>query len=103
MRITQEIGKQTIPDLQSGAAKIIVTAGRPVLRGMRTLETTATHDVQVRLERPRVSVISTHHYINLGGTEFIVYRATPDDVESGSSSATSSTRDSRRQGRQSMA
>jgi murein DD-endopeptidase MepM/ murein hydrolase activator NlpD len=30
-----------------------------------------------------VSVISTHHYINLGGTEFIVYRATPDDVESG--------------------
>ena len=83
VRITQEIGKQTIPDLQSGAAKIIVTAGRPVLRGMRTLETTVTHDVQVRLERPRVSVISTHHYINHGGTEFIVYRATPDDVESG--------------------
>ena len=77
VRITQEIGKQTIPDLQSGAAKIIVTAGRPVLRGMRTLETTVTHDVQVRLERPRVSVISTHHYINLGGTEIIVYRATP--------------------------
>jgi len=83
VRITQEIGKQTIPDLQSGAAKIIVTAGRPVLRGMRTLETTVTHDVQVRLERPRVSVISTHHYINHGGTEFIVYRAIPDDVESG--------------------
>jgi murein DD-endopeptidase MepM/ murein hydrolase activator NlpD len=83
VRITQEIGKQTIPDLQSGAAKIIVTAGRPVLRGLRTLETTVTHDVQVRLERPRVSVISTHHYINHGGTEFIVYRATPDDVESG--------------------
>ena len=83
VRITQEIGKQTIPNLQSGAAKIIVTAGRPVLRGMRTLESTTTHDVQVRLERPRVSVISTHHYINHGGTEFIVYRATPDDVESG--------------------
>jgi murein DD-endopeptidase MepM/ murein hydrolase activator NlpD len=83
VRITHEIGKQTVPDLQSGAAKIIVTAGRPVLRGMRTLQSTATHDVQVRLERPRVSVISTHHYVNLGGTEFIVYRATPDDVESG--------------------
>jgi hypothetical protein len=39
--------------------------------------------VQVRLERPRVSVISTHHYINHGGTEFVVYRATPEDVESG--------------------
>ena len=83
VRITHEIGKETVPDLQSGAARIIVTAGRPVLRGMRTLETTASHDVQVRLERPRVSVISTHHYVNLGGTEFVVYRATPDDVESG--------------------
>ena len=83
VRITHELGKQTVPDLQAGAAKIIVTAGRPVMRGMRTLETTASHDVQVRLERPRVSVISTHHYVNLGGTEFIVYRATPDDVESG--------------------
>jgi hypothetical protein len=83
VRITHEIGKQTVPDLQSGAAKIIVTAGRPVLRGMRTLESTTSHDVQVRLERPRVSVISTHHYVNLGGTEFVVYRATPEDVESG--------------------
>jgi hypothetical protein len=83
VRITHEIGKQTVPDLQAGAARIIVTAGRPVLRGMRTLESTASRDVQVRLERPRVSVISTHHYVNLGGTEFVVYRATPDDVESG--------------------
>jgi murein DD-endopeptidase MepM/ murein hydrolase activator NlpD len=83
VRITQDIGKQTVPDLQSGAARIIVTAGRPVLRGIRTVESTATRDVQVRLERPRVSVISTHHYINHGGTEFVVYRATPEDVESG--------------------
>ncbi len=30
-----------------------------------------------------MSVVSTHHYINHGGTEFVVYRATPDDVESG--------------------
>ena len=28
-------------------------------------------------------MISTHHYVNLGGTEMVVYRATPDDVESG--------------------
>jgi murein DD-endopeptidase MepM/ murein hydrolase activator NlpD len=83
VRITHEIGKATVPDLQSGAAKIIVTAGRPVMRGLRTLESNTSHDVQVRLERPRLSVVSTHHYVNLGGTEFIVYRATPDDVESG--------------------
>jgi murein DD-endopeptidase MepM/ murein hydrolase activator NlpD len=83
VRITHEIGKQTVPDIQSGAARIIVTAGRPVMRGIRTVESAATHDVQVRLERPRVAVVSTHHYVNLGGTEMVVYRATPDDVESG--------------------
>jgi murein DD-endopeptidase MepM/ murein hydrolase activator NlpD len=53
------------------------------MRGLRTVEASATHDVQVRLERPRVSVISTHHYVNHGGAEFVVYRATPEDVESG--------------------
>ena len=83
LRITHEIGKQTVPDLQAGAARILVTAGRPVMRGIRTVESSASQDVQVRLERPRVAVVSTHHYVNLGGTEMVVYRATPDDVESG--------------------
>jgi murein DD-endopeptidase MepM/ murein hydrolase activator NlpD len=83
LRITHEIGKQTVPDLQGGAARILVTAGRPVMRGIRTVESSASRDVQVRLERPRVAVVSTHHYVNLGGSEMIVYRATPEDVESG--------------------
>jgi murein DD-endopeptidase MepM/ murein hydrolase activator NlpD len=81
--ITREVGRQTVPDLQSGAARIIVTATRPVLRGLRKISATETRDVQVRLERPRVSVVSTHHYINLGGTEMVLYRVTPEDVESG--------------------
>src|SRR5918996_202658 len=67
--LTGEIGRETVPALKSGAARIVVTASRPVLYGIRTLESTATRDVQVRLERPRGSVISTHHYINLGGSE----------------------------------
>jgi len=83
IRITQEIGKQTIPDLQSGAARVVVTAGRPVMRGLRTVESTAARDLQVRLERPRVAVVSTHHYVNLGGAEMVVYRVSPEDVESG--------------------
>jgi murein DD-endopeptidase MepM/ murein hydrolase activator NlpD len=83
VRISAEVGKQTVPDLQNGPARILVEAGRPVVRGIRTVSSTATRDVEVRLDRPRVSVISTHHYVNLGGTEFVVYRATPADVESG--------------------
>jgi murein DD-endopeptidase MepM/ murein hydrolase activator NlpD len=83
VRITRTIGKQTIPDLKTGPARIVVTASRPALRGFRTLESTASHDVQVRLERPQVSVVSSKHYVNLGGSEMVVYRATPADVTSG--------------------
>ena len=83
LRVTREIGKQAVPELVSGPARILVTASQPVLRGIRTAENTVVRDVQVRLERPRVSVISTHHYINHGGTEVVVYRATPEDVTSG--------------------
>jgi murein DD-endopeptidase MepM/ murein hydrolase activator NlpD len=61
----------------------VVTASRPVLNGLRQVSTEVTHDVEVRLERPRLSVLSTHHYINQGGSEMVVYRVTPDDVSSG--------------------
>jgi murein DD-endopeptidase MepM/ murein hydrolase activator NlpD len=81
--INRVIGKETVPTIKSGPAKIIITAARKVARNIRTVESTVTRDVEVRLERPRVSVVSTHHYINLGGTEMIVYRVTPNDVESG--------------------
>ena len=81
--ITTTISRQTVPDLKTGAGRIIVTATSPVVRGIRTLESTATRDVQVRLEKPTVAVLSTKHYIHLCGSEMIVYRATPADVESG--------------------
>ena len=81
--INRVIGKDTVPTIKSGPARIVITAARKVVRNIRTVETTVTRDVEVRLERPRVSVVSTHHYINLGGTEMIVYRVTPNDVESG--------------------
>ena len=83
LRITRTVGKQEVPDLKSGPARITVTASRVVFRGLRTLQSSASHDVQVRLERPQVSIVSTKHYINLGGSEMVVYRATPADVISG--------------------
>ena len=83
VRITRTFGRDAIPDLQSGPARIVVTAERPVLFGMRKTKSTASRDVQVRLERPAIAVLSTKHYINLGGSEMVVYRVTPADVESG--------------------
>ncbi len=83
LRVSRIIGKQAVPELQSGPARVHVTASRPVLYGIRTSSNTVIKDVQVRLERPRVSVVSTHHFINHGGAEAVVYRATPEDVTSG--------------------
>jgi murein DD-endopeptidase MepM/ murein hydrolase activator NlpD len=81
--IMRPVGKRAVPELQAGTARIVVRASRPVVYGIREAESVATHDVQVRLERPQVAVMSTFHYINHGGTEFVVYRATPADVQSG--------------------
>jgi len=83
VHITRLLGRQTVPDLKTGTGKIVVTASRKVLRGYRTLTANAAHDVQVRLERPQVALVSSKHYINLGGSEMVVYRATPADVMSG--------------------
>jgi murein DD-endopeptidase MepM/ murein hydrolase activator NlpD len=83
IRITRTFSRADIPDLKTGPARIVVTAVRPVLYDLRKTSATATHDVQVRLERPQVAVLSTKHYINLGGSEMVVYRAVPADVESG--------------------
>src|SRR5687767_10229523 len=81
--VMRPIGKRAIPDLQDGKARIVVRAARPALFGLRELESTVTRDVEVRLQPPRVEVLSTFHYVNHGGSEFAVYRATPEDVESG--------------------
>lgn len=86
IRIRRELGKRSVPQLQAGDAKISIVAARPSgFYGvtLRTLESSAVRDVRVRFEPPRVAVVSTHHFINHGGAEFIVYRATPPDVESG--------------------
>lgn len=83
LRITRTVGKGTIPELESGQAMLVVTAARPVLWGLRTVESRATRGVTVRLEPPRIGVVSTHHYINQGGAEMIVYRVTPPEVDSG--------------------
>ena len=83
IRITRPIGRRAIPGLQAGPARVVVTASRSVLHGLRTPQATATHDVDVRLTPPRIGVVSAFHFINLGGSEAVVYRASPPDVQSG--------------------
>jgi len=82
-RLVRPVGKKAVPDLQSGPATVRVRASRRVLRGLREISADASREIQVRLDPPSVSVLSTHHFVNLGGAEMVVYRATPADVESG--------------------
>jgi murein DD-endopeptidase MepM/ murein hydrolase activator NlpD len=83
IRITRSIGKRSIPALQAGTAEIVVTAARSVLFGLRTRESRAARLLQVVLAPPRLAVVSTHHFVNHGGAEFVVYRATPAEAVSG--------------------
>src|SRR5215467_15228990 len=89
LRTSLPFGKQAVPQLKSGPARIVVSATNKSFLSLRTLTTTATKDVEVRLEPPHIAVVSTHHYVNHGGTEFVVYRATPPDVASRSEEHTS--------------
>jgi murein DD-endopeptidase MepM/ murein hydrolase activator NlpD len=83
VRVTRAVGRDSVPGIESGPARIVVSASRPVLFGMRDAAAEIARDVEVRLERPRLAVLSTHHYVNQGGAELVVYRVTPPDVESG--------------------
>ena len=75
--ITRPIGKKTLPELESGPATLKVSASRPVLFGIRQVSSESSREIQVRLTPPRVGVVSTHHYVNQGGAEMIVYRVAP--------------------------
>jgi len=81
--VSGTVGKSAQPALVNGPARLIVTSHRSVFFGFRQASTTQVQDVEVRLDPPRVAVVSTHHFINHGGAEFVILRATPEDVEAG--------------------
>jgi murein DD-endopeptidase MepM/ murein hydrolase activator NlpD len=83
VRVSRPLGKQSVPELQQGPARIAVSASRPSFLNLRTLSSAASKDFRVRLDPPRLAVVSTKHYVNHGGSELVVYRATPPDVASG--------------------
>jgi murein DD-endopeptidase MepM/ murein hydrolase activator NlpD len=83
VRVSRPIGRQSVPELQQGPARVVVSASRPSFLNLRTLSSSAARDFQVRLDPPRLTVLSTKHYVNHGGSEMVVYRTSPPDVASG--------------------
>jgi murein DD-endopeptidase MepM/ murein hydrolase activator NlpD len=81
--VIRPLGKTAQPAIVTGKATLTVTASRPVLFGLRDAVSTVTRDLEVRLDPPRVGIVSLHHFLNLGGSEFVVLRATPTDVQAG--------------------
>jgi len=83
MRLTKPIPAKSFSGLKDGPARFVITAERQVLLGLRRAVSTTVHEIKVRLTPPTLSVVSTHHYIKLGGAEMIVYRVAPPDAASG--------------------
>jgi murein DD-endopeptidase MepM/ murein hydrolase activator NlpD len=83
MAVTRPVGKRAIQALKAGKARFVATSSRPVLFGLRTVSSEASRDVEVRLTPPTVAVLSTHHFVNHGGSELVVYRVSPADADSG--------------------
>jgi len=83
IRVTRRFDQASHPELVGGAARIVVSAARPVLFGLREATATTEHHLEVRVVPPRLQVVSKFHYLNHGGSEMVVYRVTPPDAESG--------------------
>jgi hypothetical protein len=81
--LRQSIGRQRFDGLKEGPASIDILAVRPVLFGRREVTTQARFGIEVRLRPPTIDVQSQFHYINHGGSEFVVYHVTPGDAASG--------------------
>ena len=83
VRVSRDITRDTHPELVPGPATIVVRATRTVLYGLRERDAVARVEVEARFDPPRLSVLSSLHYVNHGGAELVVYRVTPPDAQSG--------------------
>jgi murein DD-endopeptidase MepM/ murein hydrolase activator NlpD len=83
VHVSRGFGKQGVPTLRSGTARLVVSASRPSFLNLQTLSSTTSKDFDVRLDPPKITVVSTKHYVNHGGSEMVVYRVTPPEVPSG--------------------
>lgn len=79
MVMTGTVGQGAV----NGPVTLEVDASRSTFYGLRTVHSEANRELTARMDPPRISVASIHHFINLGGAEFVVLRATPEDVEAG--------------------
>lgn len=82
--VSAEVGRRGLPELRQGRATIRVQAhnnswGRFFRGGLAVW----SRSVPVRFMPPQVEVLTTQHYINLGGCDMVVFNVSPGTVKSG--------------------
>ncbi len=75
-----DVGKNVVPKLHDGAARLIIEAESNDLRGASDDFDT---DVQVILAPPKVTADGAQHYINQGGSELVSFTASGYWTEAG--------------------
>jgi murein DD-endopeptidase MepM/ murein hydrolase activator NlpD len=78
--VTVNIGKETMPALHDGKARVVVTAVSNDFRGKATSK---AFDVDVMLEPPRISADGAQHYINQGGSGMVTFTPSGAWTEAG--------------------
>ncbi|HLI35666.1 MAG TPA: M23 family metallopeptidase [Terriglobia bacterium] len=84
VEVSAQVGRREIPQLRAGRATLILTAlnnswGRLFRGGKAVLAL----NLPVRFMPPQVEVLTTQHYINLGGCGMVVFNTSPGTVRSG--------------------
>ena len=79
-----EVGKGRAPELKEGPVTIRAEATNDSLAGFGKGRTTVSEvTIPVLLTPPRLEILSGQHYINQGGSECVVYRASETTAASG--------------------
>ena len=78
--VTFEIGRDKVPQLKDGKARVVVQA---VSNDFSGLADTAACDVTVVLEPPRIAADGHQHYINQGGMELVTMTVSSGAAASG--------------------
>jgi Peptidase family M23 len=78
--VTFSAGKDRAPALRDGPAVLVIQAQSNDFLGRTT---SASYDVNVVLEPPRLIVDEAQHYINQGGSELVTFTVTGDWAEAG--------------------
>jgi hypothetical protein len=78
--VTFEAGKNKVPNLKEGKARLVVEAVSNDFRGSTS---TASSDVNVILSEPRVIPDTLQHYVNQAGMELVTFTASGSWDEAG--------------------